>query len=114
MEDQKGDQQAKLKFEVSMNIQPMDLNIDLVAFFTLMGDNDDTVQAMMWDAPYGGHQVTGTLDFPARLNGKPAPQGVKRLTVKITTFTSGSSVLHLFFITICHPIKNKVGLLVEY
>lgn len=72
-----------LKFEVSMDTHAVDLNMDLAASASLIADNGDTVQAILWDAPRGGRHVTGTLVFPASLNGKPLLQGVKKLTLTI-------------------------------
>ena len=77
------DQRDELKFEVSMNTHSVDLGMDLGDLATLRTDTGLTVQADNWDAPGGGHHVSGTLSFPATVNGKPLLQSATQLTLTI-------------------------------
>lgn len=72
-----------LAFEIGMNTHSIDLSIDLATLATLTTDNGRTVQATVWDAPQGGHHVSGTLSFPASLDGKPVLDGATKLTLII-------------------------------
>ena len=77
------DQRDELKFEVSMNTHSVDLGMNLGDLATLRTDTGLTVQADNWDAPSGGHHVSGTLSFPATVNGKPLLQSATQLTLTI-------------------------------
>lgn len=54
-----------LNFDVSLNTHSVDLSMDLAALATLTTDNGLKIQAILWDAPRGGHHVEGNLSFPA-------------------------------------------------
>jgi hypothetical protein len=71
------------KFDVSMSTHSVDLSMDLAADATLSTDNGTSVQATQWDAPRGGHHVSGTLSFPANTNGKSLLDGATVLTLTI-------------------------------
>lgn len=73
-----------LEFEVSMNTHSVDLSMDLATLSTLTTDTGLTVPASLWDAPKGGHHVSGKLDFPATQNGTSILQGATKLTLTIT------------------------------
>lgn len=73
----------ELVFEISMNTHSVDLSMDLAELATLTADNGNTVQASLWDAPRGGHHVSGTLSFPASVDGKQVLDGATRLTLTI-------------------------------
>jgi len=73
----------ELLFEISMNTHSVDLSMDLAALATLTADNGNSVQASLWDAPRGGHHVSGTLSFPASVDGKPLLDGATKLTLTI-------------------------------
>jgi hypothetical protein len=73
----------ELVFEISMNTHSVDLSMDLASLATLTADNGSIVQASLWDAPRGGHHVSGTLSFPASMDGKPVLDGATRLTLTI-------------------------------
>lgn len=75
--------QDKLSFEVALDTHSIDLSMDLAALATLATDTSQSVQAIVWDAPLGGHHVSGTLSFPASLEGKPILDGASRLTLVI-------------------------------
>jgi hypothetical protein len=72
-----------LTFEVGLNTHSVDLSMDLVPLATLATDRGITVQASQWDAPRGGHHVSGKLVFPGSADGQPILEGVKTLTLTI-------------------------------
>lgn len=72
-----------LVFEISMSTHSIDLSMDLATLATLTTDNGRTVQATVWDAPRGGHHLSGTLSFPASVDGKPLLDGTTKLTLTI-------------------------------
>jgi len=72
-----------LIFEVAMNTHSVDLSMDLAKLSTLTTDTDVTVQALMWDAPLGGHHVSGKLTFPAMKDGVSIMEGVTNITLQI-------------------------------
>jgi hypothetical protein len=73
-----------LEFEVSMNTHSVDLSMDLATQATLTTDAGLTVSASTWDAPRGGHHVSGKLIFPATQNGTSILQSATKLTLTIT------------------------------
>jgi hypothetical protein len=58
-----------LDFEVSLDTHSVDLSMDLAELATLADGNGREVQATVWDAPSGGHHVSGTLSFPVTTAG---------------------------------------------
>lgn len=73
-----------LDFDVAMNTHSVDLSMDLATLSTLATDTGLTVPASKWDAPPGGgHHVSGTLIFPAVVDGKPILEGARKLTLTI-------------------------------
>lgn len=72
-----------LSFEVTLDTHSIDLSMDLTALATLMTDTGQSVQATLWDAPQGGHHVSGTLSFPASIDGKPILDNAVKLTLII-------------------------------
>jgi hypothetical protein len=72
-----------LDFQVSLNTHSVDLSMDLAALARLSTDNGNSVQGISWDAPKGGHHVSGKLSFPATLNGKTFLDGATQLTLTI-------------------------------
>jgi hypothetical protein len=78
-----GSQAEKLTFEVALETHSVDLSMDLAALATLTTDTGLTVQADVWDAPRGGHHVSGTLSFPSSLDGKTILDGATTLTLTI-------------------------------
>ena len=75
--------QDTLNFEVTLDTHSIDLSMDLAALATLTIDNGQSVQAAVWDAPLGGHHVSGTLSFPASVEGKAILDGASKLTLII-------------------------------
>ena len=72
-----------LDFDVSMNTHSVDLSMDLTSLATLTTDTGKTAQALKWDAPAGGHHVSGKLSFPAKVDGSLLLAGAKQLTLVI-------------------------------
>lgn len=72
-----------LIFEVGLNTHSVNLNMDLVKLSTLKTDTGLIVNAVAWDGGAGGHHVSGTLSFPAQINGKSLLEGAKVLTLAI-------------------------------
>lgn len=72
-----------IDFQVAMNTHSVDLSMDLAALATLTTDTGHTVQASLWDAPSGGHHVSGKLSFPASAENGPVLEGAKKLTLTL-------------------------------
>lgn len=72
-----------LEFDVAMNTHSIDLSMDLAALATLATDTGVVIQATTWDAPGGGHHVSGKLLFPANKDGQSALEGASKLTLTI-------------------------------
>ena len=74
----------QIVFEVSLNTHSIDLNMDLAALSTLETDTGLRVPAASWDAPRGGHHVSGQLVFPSRLDNALVLEGARHVTLTIT------------------------------
>ncbi len=72
-----------LNFDVVMDTHSVDLKMDLTALAELTTDNGLSVKPVQWDAPMGGHHVSGTLSFPATIDGTPLLEGVTTLTLTL-------------------------------
>ena len=72
-----------IEFDVALETHSVDLNMDLAALSTLATDAGLSVNGLVWDGPLGGHHVSGTLSFPATVNGNPVLDGANRLTLTI-------------------------------
>lgn len=72
-----------IDFQVNMNTHSVDLSMDLAALTTLTTDTGYSVQAILWDAPVGGHHVSGKLSFPATADNNPILDGVERITLTV-------------------------------
>lgn len=72
-----------LDFQVSMNTHSVDLSMDLADLASLTTDTGLTIQAENWDAPLGGHHVSGTLSFPSAAGGLSLLDGVSEITLVI-------------------------------
>ncbi len=55
--------------------------MDLAGLATLTTDTGLTINATRWKAPSGGHHVSGTLSFPATINGSAYLQKSVQLTL---------------------------------
>jgi len=78
-----GDPGDTFVFEISLTTHSVDLSMDLAAFATLTTNDGRSVQATLWDAPRGGHHVSGKLSFPASIDGKELLAGATKLTLTI-------------------------------
>lgn len=74
---------AALGFEVSLNTHSVDLSMDLAELATLTTDTGLTVAAIEWQAPRGGHHVSGNLIFPAQVDGAYILAGAGQITLTI-------------------------------
>jgi hypothetical protein len=82
-----------LDFEVTLDTHSVDLSMDLAGLATLTTDTGQTIQASRWDAPSGGHHVSGVLSFPASLEGSALLEGASRLTVTLVNLDVPQRVL---------------------
>jgi hypothetical protein len=57
--------------------------MDLAQFATLTTDTGLAVQASLWEAPRGGHHVSGNLVFPAAIDGLPVMEGASKISLEI-------------------------------
>ncbi len=81
-----------LDFQVSMNTHSVDLSMDLAPLATLVTDAGRLAEASSWDGPRGGHHVSGTLSFPATVNGKPLLEGASQLRLTIKSVDAGARI----------------------
>lgn len=74
---------GSLNFSVGLNTHSVDLSMDLAPLATLEADNGLAVQAVLWEAPRGGHHVSGVLSFPLTADGAALLEGAAQLSLKI-------------------------------
>jgi len=72
-----------MQFDVVLTTHSIDLSMDLAPLSTLTTDTGISVQANSWDAPRGGHHVSGKLVFPSIQDSKSILEGVSKLTLTI-------------------------------
>ena len=72
-----------LDFEVAMDTHSVDLSMDLATLAVLSADNGRMVQATAWEAPQGGHHVSGKLSFPASAGGVAVLEGAAQVTLTV-------------------------------
>lgn len=72
-----------LRFSVGLNTHSIDLSMDLAQQAVLELDNGLVVQGLEWDAPRGGHHVSGVLSFPRMANGNSLLSNASQLTLII-------------------------------
>lgn len=82
----------QLEFDVVLDTHSIDLSMDLATLATLTTDTGITVQALLWEAPRGGHHVEGKLIFPATKDGKTILDDASKLTLTITNVDVPSRV----------------------
>ena len=70
-------------FEINLTTHSVDLSMDLATLATLTTNDGRTVQATLWDAPRGGHHVSGKLSFPASIDGNELLSGATKLMLTI-------------------------------
>jgi hypothetical protein len=76
-------QNSTMEFEIVLDTHSVDLSMDLAQLATLTTDAGITVNATKWDAPRGGHHVTGKLLFPSTIDGKSILDGANSVTLQI-------------------------------
>lgn len=81
-----------LEFDVSMNTHSVDLSMDLAKLATLTTNTGISIQAVSWDAPRGGHHVSGRLTFLSMQDGKSILDGASKLTLTIINVDVSSRV----------------------
>ncbi len=72
-----------LDFDIAMNTHSVDLSMDLAALAELSTDTGLTINASAWNAPGGGHHVSGVINFPAVVDGVHILDDASRLTLTI-------------------------------
>ena len=72
-----------LDFEVAMNTHSVDLSMNLAELATLSTDTGAQIVASTWDAPQGGHHVSGVLSFPTTAGGSSLLDGATTLTLTL-------------------------------
>ena len=73
-----------LVFDVFMNTHSVDLSMDLAQFSLLETDLGNSIQAIKWDGPQGGHHVEGKLTFAKSIDGKNIFDGASSIVLKIS------------------------------
>ena len=86
------DSSEQLEFDVVLETHSVDLSMDLAVLSSLTTDTGVIMQATLWDAPRGGHHVSGKLIFPALSDGTPILSGASRLTLTILEVDAASRV----------------------
>lgn len=81
-----------LQFDVVLNTHSVDLSMDLAPLSTLSTDAGITLQATLWDAPRGGHHVSGKLVFPSMHDGRSILEGASKLTLTIINVDASSRI----------------------
>lgn len=81
-----------IDFQVAMNTHSVDLSMDLAALATLTTDTGHTVQATLWEAPSGGHHVSGTLSFPVSAEAGSVLDGAKKITLTLVNVDAAERV----------------------
>lgn len=76
-------QDSTLEFEISLDTHSVDLSMDLVKLSTLTTDTGIEVDATNWDAPLGGHHVSGKLIFPSTVDGMFILDGATKITIQL-------------------------------
>jgi hypothetical protein len=70
-------------FEIVLDTHSVNLDMDLAQNAFLTTDTGLTVSAVEWDAPSGGHHVSGTLSFPVRLGDQAVLEGAAQVILTI-------------------------------
>ena len=86
------DSSEQLEFGVALETHSVDLSMDLAVLSLLTTDTGVIIQATLWDAPRGGHHVSGKLIFPALFDGKSILEGASQLTLTILDVDAPSRV----------------------
>ena len=88
---------GSLNFSVGLNTHSVDLSMDLAPLATLEADNGLAVQAVLWEAPRGGHHVSGVLSFPLTADGAALLEGAAQLSLKIRDLDAPERMQRILF-----------------
>jgi hypothetical protein len=80
----------RIAFDVALNTHSVDLSMDLARLSTLTTDTGLRLEGELWDAPIGGHHVSGRLVFPVAPEGLPLLDTASRLTLTIVDLDAPS------------------------
>jgi hypothetical protein len=72
-----------LDFYIAMNTHSVNLDTDLVKNTFLTTDSGLSISPVRWDAPSGGHHISGTLSFAPTLGNKVVLEGATKFTLTI-------------------------------
>ncbi len=72
-----------LDFNVALNTHSVELGMDFAELSTLTTDSGVTVGASAWSGGSGGHHVSGTLSFPAAIDGASVLDEATEITLTI-------------------------------
>lgn len=72
-----------LEFDIALNTHSVDLGMNLASLAALSTDTGMVVQAANWDAPRGGHHVSGKLMFPSTFDGNSFLDEANQITLQI-------------------------------
>ena len=72
-----------LDFYISMNTHSVNLDMDLTQNAFLITDPGLTISPIRWDAPAGGHHISGTLSFSTTLGDKAVLEDTTQITLSI-------------------------------
>ena len=81
-----------LTFVIALETHSIDLSFALAALATLSTDTGFTLQPVGWDAPAGGHHVSGILSFPSGVDGKFVLDGINNLLLTIKNLDASERV----------------------
>ncbi len=81
-----------IEFEVSLNTHSVDLSMDLTELALLSTDTGLSTEAILWDAPLGGHHVEGKLSFPTTVRGDSIIEGVNEVRLIISNLDAPERV----------------------
>jgi hypothetical protein len=81
---------STLDFEVSLDTHSVDLSMDLAGLATLTTDTGRQVSPLGWEAPQGGHHVSGVLSFPAQWDGADLLDGAALITLALENVAAPS------------------------
>ncbi|HEY5574803.1 MAG TPA: hypothetical protein VIK64_17400 [Anaerolineales bacterium] len=81
-----------IDFQVVMNTHSVDLSMDLAALATLTTDTGHSIQATSWDAPLGGHHVSGKLSFPSSIEAGSVLEGAKKITLTLANVDAAERI----------------------
>lgn len=81
-----------ITFSIVLTTHSIDLSMDLATLSTLTTDTGISISATTWDAPRGGHHVSGNLIFPSMQEGRSILEGATKLTLTIVNLDALSRI----------------------